>query len=36
MFKIDYYDPSLTDGSADPSDPAQTCRVLSIMLASDY
>lgn len=36
FWKIDYYDRSLSAGSPDPGDEAITCRVLTIMLASEY
>ena len=36
FFKIDYYDPELMMGSADPAEPALTARVLTLMLAEEY
>jgi hypothetical protein len=36
FFKLDYYDPGLESGSADPADSAKTTRVLTLMLAEEY
>lgn len=35
-WRIDYYDPTLRFGSRDPSNPAETKRVLTIMLEVEY
>ena len=36
LWKIDYYDKSLSFGSPDPSDPAVTERVLTVMRSDEY
>lgn len=36
FWKIDYYDPDLINGSPDPADEAVTCRVLTILKASEW
>ena len=36
FWKIDYYDRAMEHGSENPTDPEQTTRVMTVMLASEY
>lgn len=36
LFKIDYFDTTLTYRSQNPADPTKTIRVMTVMLADEY
>src|SRR5688500_16122278 len=36
LFKVDYYDQTLTSGSPDPANPDVTTRILTVMLVEEY
>lgn len=36
LWKIDYYDKNLEQGSEDPADPIQTTRVMTVMMGYEY
>ena len=36
LWKIDYFDPTMTRGSDNPANLAETRRVLTVMLAEEY
>ena len=36
FWKIDYYDPAMSQGSVDPANDDATIRVLTIMCADEY